>query len=68
MGNFYRVPADNRDLNYDQYFTQGNSERNILKEFNSDNTERLNLDQVKEKLLSLEYIKNEINGVENIAK
>lgn len=68
MGNFYRVPADNRDLNYDQYFTQGNSERNILKEFNSDNTERLSLDQVKEKLLSLEYIKNEINGVENIAK
>ena len=68
MGNFYRVPADNRTLNYDKYFTEGNVKRNILTEFNSDNTERLNLEQVKEKLLSLEYIQNELNGVENIAK
>lgn len=68
LGNFYRVPADNRTLNYDQYFTEGNSERNILTEFNSYNTERLNLEQVKEKLLSLDYIQNELNGVENIAK
>ncbi|MBR2185396.1 MAG: polysaccharide biosynthesis protein [Prevotella sp.] len=68
LGNFYRVPADNRTLNYDQYFTEGNAERNILTEFNSYNTERLNLEQVKEKLLSLDYIQNELNGVENIAK
>lgn len=68
LGNFYRVPADNRTLNYDQYFTEGNAKRNILTEFNSDNTERLNLEQVKEKLLSLDYIQNELNGVENIAK
>ena len=68
MGNFYRVPADNRDLNYDKYFTDGNSERNILTEFNSDNTIRLNLEQVKEKLLSLGYIQNELNGIENIVK
>ena len=68
LGNFYRVPADNRTLNYDQYFTEGNAERNILTEFNSDNTVRLNLEQVKEKLLSLDYIQNELNGVENIAK
>ena len=68
MGNFYRVPTDNRDLNYDKYFTDGNAQRNILTEFNSDNTERLNLEQVKEKLLSLQYIQNELNGVENIAK
>ena len=67
-GNFYRVPADNRDLNYDKYFTDGNAKRNILTEFNSDNTTRLDLEQVKEKLLSLEYIQNELNGIVNIAK
>jgi UDP-glucose 4-epimerase len=68
MGGFYRVPADNRDLNYDKYFTDGNAQRNILTEFNSDNTVRLNLEQVKEKLLSLEYIQNELNGIVNIAR
>ena len=68
MGNFYRVPADNRDLNYDKYFTDGNAQRNILTEFNSNNTTRLNLEQVKEKLLSLEYIQNELKGIENIAR
>ena len=66
-GNFYRVPADNRDLNYDKYFTEGNEKRNILTEFNSDNTTRLNVEQVKEKLLSLEYIQNELKGIENLA-
>ena len=60
MGNFYRVPADKRDLNYDKYFKVGDEKRNILTEFNSNNTELLNVDQVKQKLLSLKYIRDEI--------
>ena len=60
MGNFYRVPADKRDLNYDKYFITGNSERNTLSEFNSNNTDLLDVEQVKTKLLQLEYIRNEI--------
>ena len=68
LGNFYRVPADNRTLNYDKYFTEGNAQRNILTEFNSENTVRLDVEQVKEKLLSLQYVQNELKGIENIAK
>ena len=68
MGNFYRVPADNRTLNYDKYFTEGNQKRVTLTEFNSDNTTRLDLEQTKAKIASLEYIQNELNGLENIAK
>lgn len=60
MGYFYRVPADKRDLNYDKYFTDGNEERNKLTEFNSNNTHILNVQAVKDKLLSLQYIKEEI--------
>lgn len=60
MGDFYRVPADNRDLNYDKYFVKGNQERVKLSEFNSNNTKILNVNEVKEKLLELEYIRNEI--------
>ncbi len=60
MGNFYRVPCDKRDLNYDKYFVNGNEERTKLSEFNSNNTELLNVEQVKEKLLQLDYIKNEL--------
>ena len=60
MGNFYRVPADKRGLNYDKYFSQGNKERNSLTEFNSNNTALLSVEEVKEKLLSLQYIKEEL--------
>ena len=60
MGDFFRVPADKRDLNYDKYFKEGDQKRTELTEFNSDNTELLNVEQVKEKLLSLEYIRNEL--------
>lgn len=57
MGAFYRVPCDRRGLNYDKYFKHGDTERNPLTEFNSSNTELLDVEQVKEKLLGLKYIK-----------
>ena len=60
MGNFYRVPCDKRGLNYDKYFKQGDTTRNTLTEFNSNNTELLNVEQVKAKLLSLQYIRDEM--------
>ena len=62
MGDFYRVPADKRGLNYDKYFNEGDVKRNPLTEFNSHNTQLLNVEQVKEKLLSLQYIQDELNG------
>ena len=68
MGNFYRVPADNRDLNYDKYFREGDTKRVTIEEFNSDNTRRLNLEETKAKIASLEYIQNELNGIPNIVK
>lgn len=60
LGDFYRVPCDKRELNYDKYFKQGNINRNPLTEFNSNNTELLGIEQVKEKLLSLKYIRDEL--------
>ena len=60
LGDFYRVPSDKRDLNYDKYFKDGDVERNPLTEFDSNNTELLTVEQVKEKLLSLEYIRDEL--------
>ncbi|MBO5850898.1 MAG: polysaccharide biosynthesis protein [Clostridia bacterium] len=60
MGNFYRVIADNRGLNYDKYFSKGDAKRNTLTEFNSNNTTRLNVEQVKAKLLTLSYIREEL--------
>lgn len=60
MGDFYRVPADKRDLNYDKYFKDGDAERNPLTEFNSNNTELLSVEQVKNKLLELAYIQEEL--------
>ena len=61
MGDFYRVPSDKRGLNYDKYFNEGNADRNPLTEFNSCNTELLNVEQVKQKLLTLSYIQDEIS-------
>lgn len=62
-GNFYRVPADNRDLNYEKYYEKGQTEKATLEEFTSDNTERLDVEQVKEKLLALQYIQDELETI-----
>ncbi len=62
MGGFYRVPADNRGLNYDKYMEKGNVNRNPLIEFNSNNTELLDVEAVKQKLLSLEYIREQLRA------
>jgi len=66
MGNFYAVPADNRDLNYDKYFKEGDVKRAMIDEFNSNNTRILNLEETKEKIASLQYIKNELAGIPNL--
>ena len=60
MGDFYRVPADNRGLNYDKYFKEGDEKRNVLTEFNSNNTRLLNVEETKEKIAELKYIQEEL--------
>lgn len=60
MGNFYRVPADNRGLNYDKYFKEGDETRNTLTEFNSNNTRILNVEETKEKIAALTYIQERL--------
>ena len=68
MGNFYRVPADNRGLNYDKFFKEGDTKRAEIEEFNSDNTYRLNLEETKAKIGALEYIKKELSGEGNFVQ
>ena len=63
MGNFYRVPADNRGLNYDKYFKEGDEKRNTLTEFNSNNTRILNVEETKAKIASLAYIQDDLAKV-----
>jgi UDP-glucose 4-epimerase len=63
MGDFYRVPSDNRTLNYDKYFNDGDKERNPLTEFNSNNTTLLDVEEVKQKLLSLQFIRDELDSL-----
>lgn len=65
MGNFYRVPSDKRDLNYDKYFSKGDTARSTLHEFDSNNTKHLSVEEVKEKILSLQYIKDELAKIED---
>ena len=65
MGNFYRVPADKRGLNYDKYFSEGDADRNHLTEFNSNNTQLLTVEETKAKIASLQYIQDELAKTEN---
>lgn len=65
LGNFYRVPADNRGLNYDKYFKDGDAERNTLTEFDSNNTKLLTVEETKAKIASLSYIQEELAKMEN---
>lgn len=62
MGGFYRVPVDKRDLNYDKYFVEGNKKFEQVEDYNSHNTERLNVEQIKETLLKLDYIQEELKN------
>jgi len=59
-GKFFRVPADKRDLNYDKFFIEGDQELSVEKEYNSHNTKRLTVEQIKERLLALEYVQEEL--------
>ena len=62
MGDFYKVPADTRDLNYEKYYSQGDNKIGLIDEYNSNTTQQLNLSQMKERLLSLDYVRNELKG------
>ena len=64
LGNFYRVPADKRDLNYDKYFFEGMG-KNALTQFNSNNTKLMTLQEVKDKLMEVKLVKDELNEWEN---
>ena len=64
LGNFYRVPSDKRDLNYDKYFKEGDTKENLIGEFNSAKTRILNIEQIKERLLSLPYVRSQLENWE----
>ena len=63
FGDYFRVPADQRDLNYDKYFVNGNEKLSTEEEYNSHNTQRLTVQQIKEKLLELEYVRKELEEI-----
>lgn len=62
MGGFYRVPADKRDLNYDKYFVEGDEELSTEEEYNSHNTTRLDIEGIKERLLQLDYVREQLES------
>lgn len=62
MDNYYRIPADNRDLNYAKYFSEGDQDISLLDDYTSHNTRRLNVEQIKQLLLGLDFIEEELNA------
>jgi UDP-glucose 4-epimerase len=62
MGDYYRIPADNRDLNYAQYFSEGEENLSHMDDYTSHNTSRLDVEQIKQLLLKLDYIKEELHA------
>ena len=60
MGKYYRIPCDTRDLNYDKYFTEGNEDVSKIEDYHSHNTQRLNVDEMKELLLRLRFIREDL--------
>ena len=62
LGDYYRIPADNRDLNYKNYFIVGEQKVSVAEDYNSINTESLNVEQIKEKLLTLDLVQEELKG------
>ncbi|MGG0283586.1 polysaccharide biosynthesis protein [Peribacillus butanolivorans] len=67
LGGFFQVPADKRDLNYDKYFAEGDKKLSTEDEYNSHNTQILNIEQIKEKLLALEYVQNELKDMKALS-
>jgi UDP-glucose 4-epimerase len=62
MGSFYRIPADNRNLNYNQYFSEGQKDLSAIEDYHSHNTQRLNIEQIKQLLLNQPYVRREVLG------
>lgn len=64
MGNYYRIPCDTRDLNYDKFFTQGNEDISKIEDYHSHNTRRLDVEEMKELLLKLRFIREDLGLIE----
>lgn len=65
MGNYYRIPCDTRDLNYDKFFTEGNEEMTKIEDYHSHNTRRLDVEGMKEQLMRLRFIQEDLGLIEN---
>jgi len=61
MGDYFRIPADNRDLNYDKYFVEGQEELSIIEDYHSHNTNRLDIEGMKQLLVKLDLIKEDLS-------